>query len=67
MGTFGRSPFRMGEAIGRQLSLGAGIRYIAAVHQQGRQNLGKRFYAQGDLGNCEGKREKLWPGNGRTA
>jgi hypothetical protein len=25
------------------------------------------FYAQGDLGNCDGKREKLWFANYRTA
>ena len=28
---------------------------------------GTRLYAQGDLGNCEGKREKLRPANRRTA
>jgi hypothetical protein len=42
-------------------------RSIAAVHQQGGQNLEKRFCTQGDLGNCEGKREELWLGNDRTA
>jgi hypothetical protein len=31
------------------------------------QNLGRQLYAQGDLGNCERKREKLWFGNDRTA
>jgi hypothetical protein len=42
-------------------------RSIAAVHQQARQNLGTRFYAQGDLGNCESEREKLRSANSRTA
>lgn len=32
-----------------------------------REFIGRRFYAQGDLGTCEGKREKLWLGNDRTA
>src|SRR5712692_774374 len=44
----------MGKGNGLQLDLSRRHqrRSIAAVHQQGRQNLGTRFYAQGDLGNC---------------
>jgi hypothetical protein len=59
----------MGKGNGRQLdpSRRHQCRSIAAVHQQGRQNLGTRLYARGDLGNCKGKREKLWFGNDRTA
>jgi integrase len=59
----------MGEGSDRQL--GPWCRHpqwsVTAVHQQGRQNLGTRLYAQGDLGNCEGKREKLRLASGCTA
>lgn len=50
-------------------SLGAGVNggpLLRSIDKAG-QNLRRRFYAQGDLGNCIGKREKLWFGNDRTA
>jgi hypothetical protein len=50
-------------------SLGAGINagpLLQSINKAGRI-WGKRFYAKGDLGNCEGKREKLWLSNGRTS
>jgi hypothetical protein len=67
--TSGRSPFQNGLRRRRQLDPWCRhqSRYVATVYQQGGPNLGTRLYAEGDLGDCESKREKLRSANGRSA
>ena len=65
---------RLGVRVGNWLTaeegkklLGAQLRSVATVYQQSRQNWATRLYSQGDLGNRESKREKLWSAIGGAA